>query len=185
MTRPTLRRATLRQALLAGGAVLALGVLLGALWWVAAPLARVDVVGGQAYLAGNDELQVAQDGWFAVVTGLAGVLAATVLSLRPGRFAAASAAVAPALALAVALVAWRVGVLLGPPSLADQVGSGSLTPLTPLGLHAYGVLLVGPFLLTVTRFLAALFSSNVLPNEGRPAAAPGRSPARTAAHRAE
>ena len=58
----------------------------------------------------------------------------------------------------VSLVAWRTGVLLSPSSLQDQVSAGVLDPLTPLQLHAYGVLLVGPFLFTVTQFLAALFS---------------------------
>jgi len=162
-----------RRALTTAVAVLGLGILLGVLWWVAAPMARADVAAGQAYLSGHQELQVAQDGWFAVVTGLAGVLAATLLALRLGRVAgsagpaaasaarsaALSAAKVPVLGVVVALVAWRTGVLLGPPSLADQVAAGTTNPLTPLQLHAYGVLLVGPFLYTVTRFLAALFTA--------------------------
>ena len=140
-------------------AVLALGVLLGVLWWVAAPLARGDVVDGQVYLTGHPELQVAQDGWFAAITGLTGVLAATVASLRPGRGDVASAALGPALGLVVAVVAWQTGGLLGPESLVTQVAAGSAHPLTPLQLHAYAALLVGPLLFTTTRFLAVLFSA--------------------------
>ena len=149
--------------LLVGLAVLALGVLLGVLWWVAAPLARADVAGGQVLLAGHQELRAAQDGWFAAVTGLAGVLFATVMALLPGRHEAVSAALAPVLGVLVAVIAWRTGVLLGPSSLVDQVREGATAPLTPLQLHAYGVLLVGPFLFALTRFFASLFSAQRLP----------------------
>lgn len=148
-----------RRAATVAVGVLALGVLLGVLWWVAAPLARADVVDGQVYLTGHPELQVAQDGWFAAVTGLTGVLAATIASLRPSREDAVSAALGPVLGLVVAVVAWQTGGLLGPDSLASQVAAGSSHPLTPLQLHAYGALLVGPLLFTVTRFLATLFSA--------------------------
>ena len=146
-----------------GLVVLGLGVLLGVLWWVAAPLARADVVGGEVLLTGHQELQAAQDGWFAVVTGLTGVLAATVTALLPGRREAVSAALAPMLGVGVAVIAWGTGVLLGPSSLADQVREGATQPLTPLQLHAYGVLLVGPFLFALTRFFASLFSAERLP----------------------
>ena len=146
-----------------GLVVLGLGVLLGVLWWVAAPLARADVVGGEVLLTGHQELQAAQDGWFAVVTGLTGVLAATVTALRPERREAVSAALAPVLGAAVAVTAWATGVLLGPSSLVEQVRAGVTQPLTPLQLHAYGVLLVGPFLFALTRFFASLFSAERLP----------------------
>ena len=148
-----------RRAVTVAVAVLALGVLLGVLWWVAAPLARADVVDGQVYLTGHPELQVAQDGWFAAITGLTGVLAATVASLRPGRGDAVAAALGPLLGLVVAILAWQTGGLLGPDSLVAQVADGSKHPLTPLQLHAYAALLVGPLLFTVTRFLATLFSA--------------------------
>ena len=146
-----------------GTAVVGLGLLLGVLWWVAAPLARADVAGGEVLLAGHQELQAAQDGWFAAVTGLTGVLVATVTALLPGRHEAVSAALAPVLGILVAVIAWRTGVLLGPSSLADQVRDGATQPLTPLQLHAYGVLLAGPFLFAMTRFFASLFSAQQLP----------------------
>lgn len=140
--------------------VLLLGVVLGAIWWVLAPLTRADVVDGQAYLVGHQELQVAQDGWFAVVTGVSGVLAAALVALRSGPRDVSRAVLGPLLGVLVAAVAWRTGVLLGPPPLTDQVAAGSTHPLTPLALHAYGVLLVGPFLFVLTRFMAALFASD-------------------------
>lgn len=139
--------------------VIVLGALLGALWWLVAPVARTDVVRGGVYLSGHQELQVTQDGLFAVITGGTGVLAAVLMSLRPPRRPAVGAAVAPLLAVLVALVAWRVGVLLGAPSLAEQLRAGVRHPVTPLQLHAYGVLFAGAFLYALTRFLAALFSS--------------------------
>ena len=107
-----------------GLAVVGLGLLLGVLWWVAAPLARAEVAGGEILLSGHQELQAAQDGWFAVVTGLAGVLAATLTALMPGRREAVSAAIVPLLGVGVAVIAWGTGVLLGPSSLA----CGSPTP---------------------------------------------------------
>lgn len=152
-----------------GLAVVGLGLLLGVLWWVAAPLARAEVAGGEILLSGHQELQAAQDGWFAVVTGLTGVLAATLTALMPGRREAVSAAIVPLLGVGVAVIAWGTGVLLGPSSLADQVREGATQPLTPLQLHAYGVLLVGPFLFALTRFFASLFSGEALPAEPLPA----------------
>jgi hypothetical protein len=152
-------RGALARAALVAAFVLGLGALLGLVWWALAPLARADVVDGQVYLTGHTELQAAQDGWFAIVTGVAGVLAATVLSLRPGRGEVTSAALGPVLGLVVAVVAWRTGALLGPPSLAHQLATGSRHPLTPMQLHGYGALFVGPLLFALTRFLAALFGS--------------------------
>lgn len=149
-----------RRLALVAVAVCALGVCLGIVWWVAAPLARTDVVDGSVYLIGHKELRAAQDGWFAVVTGLAGVLAATVLSLLPSARVAVDAVLGPVLAVLAAIVAWRTGVLLGPPPLLDQARDGVSHPLTPLELHAYAVLLVGPFLFSFTRFLASLFGGD-------------------------
>lgn len=148
-----------RGLVVAALAAVAIGVVLGVLWWVAAPLARAQVVDGSVFLTGHEELRAAQDGWFAVITGLTGVIAATVLSLRSGPRDAVGAVLGPVLGVLVAVVAWRTGVLLGPPSIVDQVRDGATDPLTPLQLHAYGVLLVGPFLFALTRFLASLFSA--------------------------
>lgn len=136
-----------------------LGVLLGVLWWSVAPVAETDVVRGGVYLSGHQELQVTQDGLFAVITGATGVLAAVLTALRSRRRPAVGAAAAPLLGVLVALVAWRVGAMLGAPPLAEQVRAGVRHPVTPLQLHAHAVLFVGAFLYSVTRFLAALFSA--------------------------
>lgn len=138
--------------------LLALGVVLGVLWWWLAPLARADVQQGQVYLTGHQELQVSQDGWFSVVTGVAGVLAAAVLVARRRGHDQAVLLLGPPAALVVSLLAWGTGTLLGPSALAVQVREGVTHPLTPLQLHAQGALLVGPLLFAVTRALSALFS---------------------------
>ncbi|GAB3687668.1 hypothetical protein [Angustibacter aerolatus] len=150
------------------GATVLLGLLLGLLWWALAPVARAQVQGDQVLLQGHAELQAAQDGWFVVVTGLAGVLVATLVALRPARREALRALLAVVLVAVAGLVAWRFGELLGPSSLVEQVRAGDDRPLTPLALHALSALAAGPLLCAVTLFVAALLS-------GGPAArAPGR-----------
>ncbi|MGN6301655.1 MAG: hypothetical protein ACTHN8_11265 [Angustibacter sp.] len=148
----------LRVLLPVAGAVV-LGVVLGVAWRLLAPLARADVVGGGVYLTGHPELQVAQDGWLALLLGLLGVTAATVQSARAREPQAGRAVVALLGVLAVGAVAWQVGQWLGPASLAAQVAAGAKHPTTPLELHTASVLLVGPLLFAVTRCLGALFSS--------------------------
>ncbi len=136
------------------------GALLGALWRLLAPLARATVRDGGVFLEGHQELQVAQDGWLAVVLALAGVATATVQAVRwrePQHLRALAALVAVALA---GVVAWQVGEWLGPDSLRQQMAAGSTRPLTPLQLHTPAVPLVGPLMFAVTRFLAALFASS-------------------------
>jgi hypothetical protein len=160
------------RALLPVAAVVGVGIVCGVVWWWLAPLARADVEGSSVFLRGHQELQAAQDCWFAAVLGALGVLAATVQGWRsgasrtrtgPGRLGGALAGQASRLLLVVvalllvSLVAWQTGVWLGPPDLASQVAAGSRHPLTPLQLHTAAVLLVGPFFFTFTSFLTALF----------------------------
>jgi hypothetical protein len=157
-----------RAAVLTSLLVLAGGAAMAVAWWLLAPTAQARVQGGQVLLQGHQELQVAQDGWFVVVAGAAGVLVATVLALRPSRRPVAEALVA-AVGLGLAgLLAWRLGSWLGPAPLVEQVRAGSSRPETPLALHTASVLFVAPLLFSITRFLGAVFT-------GDPAAdAPGR-----------
>ena len=166
--RASLRRAPWRTAVLAALLVLAGGAAMGAAWWLLAPTAQVQVQGGQVFLQGHQELQVAQDGWFALVAGAAGVLVATLLSLRHSRRPVVEALLA-AVGLGLAgVLAWRVGLALGPAPLVEQVRAGSSRPETPLALHTASVLFVAPLLFSITRFLGAVFT-------GDPAAdGPGR-----------
>lgn len=158
------RGGSLPRGLLWVAAVVAVGVVCGLLWWWAAPFARTEVSDGSVYLTGHQELQAAQDGWFAVVLGALGVLTATVHGWRGhghardgGRQAVQLLLICVGLLL-VGAIAWQTGVWLGPSDLADQVADGVRRPLTPLQLHSPGALLVGPFLFAFTSFLAALFA---------------------------
>jgi hypothetical protein len=139
--------------------VLVGGAVLGLLWLWLAPVAAVQVIDGAVYLQGHAELQAAQDGWFAVVLGLAGVLVATVQAVRAREPQAARAVLAVVAVGLAGLVAWQVGQWLGPDSLRDQLAAHETHLRTPLQLHSAGVLLVGPLLCAVTRCLAALFSA--------------------------
>ena len=160
-----------------------MGVLCGVVWWWLAPLARADVDAGAVYLRGHQELQAAQDCWFAVVLGALGVITATVHGWRlgghgrgardaSGRRSGGQAGQLVLLAVALLLdgvVAWRTGEWLGPSGLAEQVAQGSQHPLTPLRLHTAATLLVGPFLFAFTAFLASVFGGgSPRPDGGRP-----------------
>jgi hypothetical protein len=137
------------------------GAALGVAWWWLAPTAVARVQDGSVVLQGHQELQIAQDGWFAVVVCAAGVIVATVLALRHSRRPAVEAVLA-AVGLAVAaLIAWRVGTWLGPAPLLDQVRAGSTRPVTPLMLRTpEPLLLLGPLLFSLTRFVAALLTGD-------------------------
>jgi hypothetical protein len=137
------------------------GALLGVAWWWLAPTAVARVQDGSVVLQGHQELQIAQDGWFAVVVCAAGVLVATVLAMRHSRRPAVEALLA-AVGLAVAaFLAWRVGSWLGPAPLVDQVRAGSSSPVTPLVLRTpVPLILLGPLLFSLTRFVAALLTGD-------------------------
>lgn len=152
--------------------VVVIGVLSGILWWWAAPLARADVEQGAVFLRGHAELQVAQDCWFAVVTGAVGVLTATVHGWRPpagrtgagrllwrGGHPAQQLLLLVVSLLLVGVVALLTGTLLGPADLASQAAGGEQHPLTPLRLHTTAALLVGPFLFSFTSFISALLGA--------------------------
>jgi hypothetical protein len=142
-------------------AVLVGGAALGVAWWWLAPTAVARVEDGSVVLQGHQELQVAQDGWFAVVVCAAGVLVATVLAMRHSRRPAVEAVLAAVGLAAAALIAWRVGTWLGPAPLVDQVRAGSTRPVTPLVLHTpEPLLLLGPLLFSLTRFVAALLTGD-------------------------
>jgi hypothetical protein len=159
-SRPRRPRSAPREALLYVAAVVVSGVALGAIWRLLAPIAKTDVVAGGVYLQGHQELWAAQDGWYAIITGLAGVAAATVQSVR-ARPPLTVRAVAALLGVAGACVLARwVGRWLGPSSLAHQVAQGVQHPWTPVQLHSFAAYLVGPLLFAITRCLAALLSGS-------------------------
>ncbi len=148
------RGLVLRAAVASGLA----GVGLGILWRLLAPVARAQVVDGNVLLKGNQELEIAQDGWLVILLGCSGVILATAQSLRSRDDDAVRAVVGLGGLIVAGVVAWQVGHLLGPDSLRAQVAAGLLRPSTPLELHTPAALLVGPVLYCVTRCLAALLT---------------------------
>ncbi|WP_327069621.1 hypothetical protein [Kitasatospora sp. NBC_01302] len=133
------------------GACLLLGVLLGALWYWLAPEVPL-VVHGQSvlYVDPEGEQRAGADGTF-VLLGLAfGLVTAGAAFLRT-RQRGGGVVVALALGLgglAGSLIAWRLGMALGPTTNliahAKQVGDGH-TFNEALQLSAYGALLAWPF----------------------------------------
>jgi len=158
-SRPRRPRSGPRAALTYVAAVVIGGVALGAVWRLLAPVARADVVDGGVYLQGHEELWAAQDGWFVIVMGLAGVAVATVQSVRARPPLTVRAVVAMLGLGGASVLVWRVGSWLGPDSLAHQVAQGAQHPWTPVQLHSPAAFLVAPLLFAITRCLAALLSS--------------------------
>ncbi|MFD3732389.1 AAA family ATPase [Streptomyces sp. NPDC058632] len=159
-------RTELREAAVATVAVALGGVLLGVLWWWLAP--RVPLVGDVAgdnwvvYLKDTEgEQAIGVDGTFtllALAFGAVSALAAFLVRRRGG--------VPLVVALGVgglfgSLLAWRLGVWLGPAqdvvAHARDVGTGVAFD-APLKLSAKGALLAWPFAgLVVHLGLIALF----------------------------
>lgn len=148
----------LRTAILA----VAGGVLLGVAWWLLAPTPAVHVSQGAYYLdGGGSEIEIGQDGWLAVLMGVAGLLVATVQSVRAREPQAPRSVLASAALLLAGAVAWKVGQWIGPSALPDAASVGGAHLNVPLTLHTAAVLVVGPLLFAVTRCLGALFSAPV------------------------
>lgn len=143
----------LREAAVTAVATAALGVLLGVLWWWLAP--RVPLVGGVldgnwvVYLKDSEgEQGIGVDGTFSLLALAFGAVSAAVVFLVRRR-----GGVPLVVALAVggllgSVLAWRLGVWLGPGSdvvaQARSAGKG-VTFDAPLKLGAKGALLAWPF----------------------------------------
>ena len=148
------------------------GAVVGVVWELLTPLPQFQVVGDRILLPGaEDETAVAADGWFAVSTAMAGVVSAVAVFVR---FREARLSVLAGLTLGsllAAVVAWRVGVALGPDSVrAEAAGlSDGETFSGPLELSALGVLLTWPLTAVITYFaLAAGLDANRPRQSGQP-----------------
>ncbi|MFF7857085.1 AAA family ATPase [Streptomyces sp. NPDC007904] len=159
-------RAELREAAVTAVAVTVGGVLLGVLWWWLAP--RVPLVGAVAdgnwavYLKDTEgEQAVGVDGTFsllALALGAVSALAVFLVRRRGGVPLVVGMAVGGLLG---SLLAWRIGVWLGPAqdviAHARSVGKG-VTFDAPLKLSAKGALLAWPFSALIVHLgLTALF----------------------------
>jgi len=122
---------------------LALGVVMGAVWWWVTPTEqwiRIDGGLGAADLSASSWF--AADGWFLILGVIAGLL---LTGITWALFRTRPVALVIGIVLGAALlslVAWSVGGVLGPPdatSVADSLPIGSNVDGS-LGLRALGVL---------------------------------------------
>jgi hypothetical protein len=148
-------RSELRTGLAVIGGSLVAAVVVGILWRAITPLPHLVTRTDGVYLTGGEpEVAVAADGWFAICSATAGLVGALVVFARMRR-----ARLGPLLGLAVgglagAVVAWRLGVALGPGSVRDTAkGLVANTEFNgPLKLSARGVLFAWPLTSTVAYF---------------------------------
>jgi hypothetical protein len=157
------RRSEVGTALVVTGLTILLGIPVGVIWSLVAPKAEVTVIErGIAITESSGQAFVAADGWFAVLSVLAGV-SCGVFAHR--RFSDHGVAAVIGLAIGgcgAALLAWRIGVLLGrePDALehAAALPPGS-TLEAALDLRALGVLLVWSIAAVACYFLGVLFGA--------------------------
>lgn len=148
-------RSELRTGLAVIGGSLVAAVVVGILWRAITPLPHLVTRTDGVYLTGGEpEVAVAADGWFAICSATAGLVGALFVFARMRR-----ARLGPLLGLAIgglagAVVAWRLGVALGPGSLRDTAkGLAANTAFNgPLKLSARGVLFAWPLTSTVAYF---------------------------------
>lgn len=142
------------------------GVLLGLLWWWLAP--HIPLVGDEVdkswvvYLKDTEgEQAIGVDGTFTLLGLAFGVVSAVVVFLLRRRGGVPLTVALGVGGLLASVLAWRLGVWLGPESdvlaHAKAVGKG-VTFSAPLKLNAKGALLAWPFAaLLVHLGLTALF----------------------------
>jgi hypothetical protein len=164
-----------RVAALTAAISAVLGVLAGLLWAVISPHVTYVSVAGKAFLADPESPAViGTDGRFAVITAGLGLACGLVAYLAAGRdndLALVLGFVAGG--VIAALLAWRVGHLIGLDTFHRMVRAGDQTRLFkgPADLSAKGVLVFWPFVaLVVYGLLDGLDVANrVAPQESAPA----------------
>ncbi|MDN3246763.1 MULTISPECIES: AAA family ATPase [unclassified Streptomyces] len=155
-----------RQAAVTVAAVTLSGLLLGVLWWKLAPSVPLvgEVVGDRwlVYLKESEgEQSVGVDGTFTLLALAFGALSAVVVFLVRRRGGVPLVVALGAGGLLGSLLAWRVGIWLGPAqdviAHAKEVGKG-VTFSAPLKLGAKGALLAWPIAALVVHLgLTGLF----------------------------
>lgn len=123
--------------------LLAVGVAVA--WWAIVPDTPVVAVEGLVASRGpSDDVLATADGSFAALCLVAGALAAIALLVRPGEFLLRRASVALVGGTLAAVVAWQLGGLIGPASLAKQQEAGVEVLRAPLDLTTPLVVLLWP-----------------------------------------
>ncbi|MBP2702312.1 hypothetical protein JOL79_00695 [Microbispora sp. RL4-1S] len=129
-----------------------LGVVAGFVWAALAPATRYVLVDGGPQPADPEtQTLIAADGWFAVVTGAAGLLCAAVAYLLARRRPVEALTGLTAGGLLAAYVALLVGGTVK--GVVRASAPGGLTTTTSLGVTAHGVLLAWPLLATALFWL--------------------------------
>ena len=133
---------------------LAVGPLLGLVWWWLAPLARLVKRDDGVFAVGmSEETAVAADGLFAVCAVLVGVVAAVLVAFLVRRRLAGLGGLVVG-GLLGSVLAWQLGALLGPPSIDSSAAAAGVGERFdgPLDLSALGVLLAWPMAATIVYF---------------------------------
>jgi hypothetical protein len=150
------------------------GLLVGLLWFLLAPEFAVEMVGGELRPSGPmGESRFAADAWFAIISGIAGVLITLVLFTRHRHRPVETMCALVIAGLAGSVVAWRLGVLLGPAPITgalDDLAEGTRLEL-PLGLGATGTLLAWPIGSVAAVIVMGLFGEDRSPRRSAPAEA--------------
>lgn len=136
----------MRTARRVAGLSILLGLPVGVVWWLLAPLPRAVKRADGVYYAGVTESSIAADGWFAVCALVVGALSGLLVAMLVRRDRLPTLAALAVGGLAGAVLAWQVGQWLGPPSFPDQAAllrEGARFD-GPLRVSALGVLLVWP-----------------------------------------
>ena len=140
------------------------GVVVGVVWELLTPLPQFEVAGERILLPpAEDESGIAADGWFAVCAGVAGVVSAVVVFVRVREARIGVLAGLTLACLLASVIAWRVGVAVGPePVRAGAAGLADGESFSgPLELSALGVLFTWPLTAVITYFaLAAGLDAN-------------------------
>ncbi len=136
----------LRLLIVLVGGLAAVGLPVGLVWWLVAPVAQLRIEKDGGFFVDPQPQQfVAADAWFILLTGVVG-LTAGLLTWWIAKDGGYAAVVGLALgATASAAVAWGVGVWLGRVDLAAaaKLPVGSLVDV-PLRLGMHGALAIEP-----------------------------------------
>jgi hypothetical protein len=168
----------IRIGVLTALVVAVLGVPVGLLWVAAAPRTTYLIAGGRALLADPEtQTLIAADGWFAVLTAVAGLLCGVAGYILAGRLGELS--LLPGLAaggIAAAIASWRLGHLIGAPAFHHllRTARDGTAAKGVLDLHAVGVVVAWPLAAVVAFGLLEALDLAGRESRGRlPAGDPG------------